>query len=367
RLLDAGAIVIGTTGCDEFAMGSSNESSYYGPVYNPLDPTRVPGGSSGGSAAAVAAKTCHAALGSDTGGSIRQPAAFCGIVGVKPTYGRISRYGLIAFGSSLDQIGPMTQTVADARLLLATMAGADPLDSTSADRPVPQAGEAKKGPYKIGVLKETLTSKGIDPRLKSQMEARIAQLRQAGHTVDLVDFPYLDYVVPTYYILATAEASSNLARFDGVRYGYRSPNAKSLEEVYLKSRSEGFGPEVQRRIMLGTFVLSSGYLDAYYTKAQKVRRLLANYTQSMLAQYDALLSPTTPTAAFALDSSHQRDPISLYLSDIYTVHANLTGNPAVSVPHGTDENGLPYGVQLMGGNWQESTILHMAETLFIPL
>lgn len=367
RLLDAGAIVIGTTGCDEFAMGSSNETSHYGPVHNPIDESRAPGGSSGGSAAAMGAGLCHAALGSDTGGSIRQPAAFCGIVGVKPTYGRVSRYGLIAFGSSFDQIGPMTRSVRDSALLLEVMAGQDPLDSTSSAEPVQSLTDlpTQPNPLKIAVLRETLHSPGLQPEVKAALLQKIELLRSQGHTVEEIEFPYLDYVVPTYYILATAEASSNLSRYDGIRYGYRSEQAHDLESVYLKSRSEGFGPEVQRRIMLGTFVLSSGYFDAYYTKAQKVRRLLYDYTQQVYSQYDMLLTPTAPTVPFELGSSAlKQDPISMYLADIFTVHANLTGHPAVSVPMGTDAKGLPMGLQLMAPYWHEAQMLQLAQTLY---
>ncbi|MBX3102896.1 MAG: Asp-tRNA(Asn)/Glu-tRNA(Gln) amidotransferase subunit GatA [Bacteroidetes bacterium] len=366
RLTDAGAIVIGITGCDEFAMGSSNETSVYGPVQNPYGTGRAPGGSSGGSAAAVAAGLCHAALGSDTGGSIRQPAAFCGIVGLKPTYGRVSRYGLIAFGSSFDQIGPMTHSVETAALMLEVMAGTDPQDSTCAHMPVPAYTEGLKSPHapaRIGVLQPTIENPGLSAEMRTAFEQKVAQLRNLGHEVVPVDFPLLDYLVPTYYVLATAEASSNLSRYDGIRYGYRAQDAQNLEEVYVRSRTQGFGPEVKRRIMLGTFVLSSGYYDAYYTKAQQVRGKIARLTAALLQQVDFLISPTTPTSAFELGSHRKQDPISMYLADIFTVHANLSGQPAISIPMGEDAQGLPMGFQLMSGYYQEAALLQLAHQL----
>jgi aspartyl-tRNA(Asn)/glutamyl-tRNA(Gln) amidotransferase subunit A len=352
RLLDEDAIMIGRLNCDEFAMGSSNENSAYGPVKNPLDTNKVPGGSSGGSAAAVAAGLCTAALGSDTGGSIRQPASFTGTYGLKPTYGRISRYGLIAYASSFDQIGPFTNSLEDAALLLEVMAGKDNMDSTSSSRAIDTYTEAHQPlSLKIAVIRESLETEGMDPEVAGLMNEVIQKLKAAGHTVELVSFPYLEYMVPTYYVLTTAEASSNLARFDGVHYGYRSNDAKGVEETYVRSRSEGFGPEVKRRIMAGTFVLSHGYYDAYYTKGQKVRRVLRNKTDEILKEYDVILLPTTPSTAFDLNAV--KDPIQMYLQDIFTVHANLTGNPAISLPLGNHSNGLPFGVQVMADHFDE--------------
>jgi aspartyl-tRNA(Asn)/glutamyl-tRNA(Gln) amidotransferase subunit A len=352
RLLDEDAIIIGRLNCDEFAMGSSNENSAYGPVKNPLDSNKVPGGSSGGSAAAVAAGLCTAALGSDTGGSIRQPASFTGTYGLKPTYGRISRYGLIAYASSFDQIGPFTNSLEDAALLLEVMAGKDNMDSTSSSRAIDTYTEAHQPlSLKIAVIRESLETEGMDPEVAGLMNEVIQKLKAAGHTVELVSFPYLEYMVPTYYVLTTAEASSNLARFDGVHYGYRSNDAKGVEETYVRSRSEGFGPEAKRRIMAGTFVLSHGYYDAYYTKGQKVRRVLRNKTDEILKEYDVILLPTTPSTAFDLNAV--KDPIQMYLQDIFTVHANLTGNPAISLPLGNHSNGLPFGVQVMADHFDE--------------
>jgi aspartyl-tRNA(Asn)/glutamyl-tRNA(Gln) amidotransferase subunit A len=352
RLLDEDAIMIGRLNCDEFAMGSSNENSAYGPVKNPLDTNKVPGGSSGGSAAAVAAGLCTAALGSDTGGSIRQPASFTGTYGLKPTYGRISRYGLIAYASSFDQIGPFTNSLEDAALLLEVMAGKDNMDSTSSSGAIDTYTEAHQPlSLKIAVIRESLETEGMDPEVAGLMNEVIQKLKTAGHTVELVSFPYLEYMVPTYYVLTTAEASSNLARFDGVHYGYRSNDAKGVEETYVRSRSEGFGPEVKRRIMAGTFVLSHGYYDAYYTKGQKVRRVLRNKTDEILKEYDVILLPTTPSTAFDLNAV--KDPIQMYLQDIFTVHANLTGNPAISLPLGNHSNGLPFGVQVMADHFDE--------------
>ena len=352
RLLDEDAIMIGRLNCDEFAMGSSNENSAYGPVKNPLDTNKVPGGSSGGSAAAVAAGLCTAALGSDTGGSIRQPASFTGTYGLKPTYGRISRYGLIAYASSFDQIGPFTNSLEDAALLLEVMAGKDNMDSTSSSRAIDTYTEAHQPlSLKIAVIRESLETEGMDPEVAGLMNEVIQKLKTAGHTVELVSFPYLEYMVPTYYVLTTAEASSNLARFDGVHYGYRSNDAKGVEATYVRSRSEGFGPEVKRRIMAGTFVLSHGYYDAYYTKGQKVRRVLRNKTDEILKEYDVILLPTTPSTAFDLNAV--KDPIQMYLQDIFTVHANLTGNPAISLPLGNHSNGLPFGVQVMADHFDE--------------
>jgi len=359
RLIDEDAIIIGRLNCDEFAMGSSNETSFYGPVKNPLNPITVPGGSSGGSAAAVAAGLCTAALGSDTGGSIRQPASFTGTYGVKPTYGRISRYGLIAYASSFDQIGPFTNSLEDAALLLEVMSGKDEMDSTSSSKPVTQLLDGNlPAKLKVAVLKESFETKGIDQEVISQTEAVIEQLKNNGHEVEMVSFPYLDYVVPTYYVLTTAEASSNLSRFDGVHFGYRSADAKGVEETYKKSRTEGFGKEVKRRIMAGTFVLSHGYYDAYYTKAQKVRRVLQDRTNEILSNYDFIILPTTPSTAF--EAGGVKDPIQMYLQDIFTVHANLTGHPAISIPIGKHSNGLPFGLQIMAKPFDENGMLNFA-------
>lgn len=362
RLIDEDAIIIGRLNCDEFAMGSSNENSAFGAVKNALDESKVPGGSSGGSAVAVSAAMCTAALGSDTGGSIRQPASFTGTYGLKPTYGRISRYGLIAYASSFDQIGPFTNSLEDAALLLEVMAGADAFDATASTEKV-DAYTATETPTgkKIAVVRECLETEGLDPEVKASMEALIEKLKEEGHTVSFVSFPYLEYMVPTYYVLTTAEASSNLSRFDGVHYGYRSNAAQGVEETYKKSRSEGFGAEVQRRIMAGTFVLSHGYYDAYYTKGQKVRRVLQDKTNEILTDFDFILTPTTPSTAFGLDAV--TDPISMYLQDIYTVHANLTGNPAISLPLGHHSNGLPFGVQLMAPHFAEKEMLNFARVL----
>lgn len=362
RLIDEDAIIIGRLNCDEFAMGSSNENSAFGPVKNPLDEKRVPGGSSGGSAAAVAAGLCTATLGSDTGGSIRQPASFTGTYGLKPTYGRISRYGLIAYASSFDQIGPFTNTLEDAALLLEVMAGPDEYDATASTEKVDAyTSEETLSGKRIAVIKECLETEGIDPEVKQKMLDLIEQLKHEGHTVEYVSFPYLDYMVPTYYVLTTAEASSNLSRFDGVHYGYRSSEAEGVEETYKKSRTEGFGPEVQRRIMAGTFVLSHGYYDAYYTKGQKVRRVIQDKTNDILSEFDFILTPTTPTTAFEMNAVS--DPISMYLQDIYTVHANLSGNPAISIPAGQHSNGLPFGIQLMADHFAEKDLMNFARIL----
>ena len=363
RLLEADAIFIGRQNCDEFAMGGSNENSYFGPVRNAADPSRVPGGSSGGSAVAVQADMCLASIGSDTGGSVRQPAAFCGVIGFKPTYSRISRYGLVAFASSFDQIGPITRSVADAALLLEVMAGADGLDSTASQRPVPAYSQLLQPAehYRIGYIADALDSPGLNPEIKAALEAQLETLRGQGHVVEPVEFPFLDVMIPTYYILTTAEASSNLGRFDGVKYGYRAPDATDLESLYKKSRAQGFGPEVQRRIMLGTFVLSASYYDAYYTKAQQVRRLIKDQTDELLRQYDFLVLPTTPTTAFRI--GEKQDPVSMYLADVFTVQASLAGVPAVSVPMGADASGLPMGLQIMAGAFREADLLAFAQMI----
>lgn len=362
RLIDEDAVIIGRLNCDEFAMGSSNETSAFGTVKNPLDVSKVAGGSSGGSAAAVAAGLCTVSLGSDTGGSIRQPASFTGTYGLKPTYGRISRHGLIAYASSFDQIGPFANSLEDTALLLQIMAGKDAYDSTASSREVPTYLDGQlPSKIKVAVLKESFETKGIDQEVIAATEAIISDLRSKGHEVELVSFPYLDYVVPTYYVLTTAEASSNLSRFDGVHFGYRSPEAKGVEETYKKSRSEGFGKEVKRRIMAGTFVLSHGYYDAYYTKAQKVRRVLKTKTDEIFNSFDFILLPTTPSTAF--DQGGVKDPIQMYLQDIFTVHANLTGHPALSVPFGNHSNGLPFGIQIIGKPFDENGLLNFAAYL----
>jgi aspartyl-tRNA(Asn)/glutamyl-tRNA(Gln) amidotransferase subunit A len=365
RLEAAGAIILGKMNCDEFAMGSSNENSAYGPVRNPRDKSRVPGGSSGGSAAAVAAGTVVATLGSDTGGSIRQPASFCGVVGLMPTYGRVSRYGLIAFASSLDHIGPLTKTVKDAAILLRVIAGRDPLDSTSADVPVPDY-EAdlmqSVAGLKIGVPKEYF-GEGLDPEVREAVEAGISRLRAAGCEIIPISLPHTAYAIPTYYVIATAEASANLARFDGVRYGYRAKGVRTLTEMYRKSRDEAFGTEVKRRIMLGTYALSSGYYDAYYLKAQRVRTLLTRDFEQAFQKVDAIVTPTAPTPAFKLGEKSD-DPLSMYLADIYTVTADLAGIPGISVPCGHTASGLPIGLQVLGKHFDESTVLRVAAAVF---
>ncbi|MGI4736987.1 MAG: Asp-tRNA(Asn)/Glu-tRNA(Gln) amidotransferase subunit GatA [Janthinobacterium lividum] len=363
RLLAEDAIFIGRQNCDEFAMGGSNENSAFGPARNAQDPSRVPGGSSGGSAVAVQADMCLASIGSDTGGSVRQPAAFCGVIGLKPTYSRISRYGLVAFASSFDQIGPLTHSVEDAARLLEVMAGPDGMDSTASQQPVPTY-SALLEPlphYRIGYLKEAIDRPGLQPEVHDALENTLGALRSQGHVVEAVDFPYLDQMIPTYYILTTAEASSNLSRFDGVKYGFRAPDVTDLESLYKKTRSQGFGPEVQRRIMLGTFVLSASYYDAYYTKAQRVRRLIKEKTDELLRQYDFLILPTTPTTAFKL--GEKQDPVSMYLADIFTVQASLSGVPAISIPAGQDADGLPIGLQIMSGAFREADLLAFANEL----
>ena len=362
RLIDEDAVIIGRLNCDEFAMGSSNETSAYGPVKNPLNLSLVPGGSSGGSAAAVAANLCTVALGSDTGGSIRQPASFTGTVGLKPSYGRISRFGLIAYASSFDQICPITNSLYDAALLLEMMAGKDEYDNTVSSKPVENYTSIEKtGKLKIAVLAESLETEGVDPEVLQKMESIIQKLKEDGHTVENVSFPYLQYMVPTYYVLTTAEASSNLSRFDGVHYGHRSPIAAGVEATYINSRSEGFGPEVQRRIMTGTFVLSNEFYDSYYTKAQKVRRILKDKKNEIMSKYDLMILPTTPSTAFPLDGL--KDPIQMYLQDIFTVHANLTGNPAISLPLGKHSNGMPFGVQVMADNFKEKELFNFSHYL----
>jgi len=362
RLIDEDAIIIGRLNCDEFAMGSSNENSAFGPVKNPLNKNLVPGGSSGGSAAAVAAGLCTATLGSDTGGSIRQPASFTGTFGLKPTYGRISRHGLIAYASSFDQIGPFTNSIEDSALLLEIMAGKDEYDSTVSSKKVENyASYEKPAKLKIAVLQESLETEGVDSEVVTKMNQIIEKLKADGHEVENVSFPYLEYMVPTYYVLTTAEASSNLSRFDGVHYGYRSTEAVGVEATYVNSRSEGFGPEVKRRIMAGTFVLSNEFYDAYYTKGQKVRRVLKDKTDEIYKNFDMMILPTTPSTAFPLNAL--KDPIQMYLQDIFTVHANLTGNPAISLPLGKHSNGMPFGVQVMADNFKEKELFNFSHYL----
>jgi aspartyl-tRNA(Asn)/glutamyl-tRNA(Gln) amidotransferase subunit A len=360
KLEAAGAVLLGKLNCDEFAMGSSNENSAYGPVHNPRALDRVPGGSSGGSAAAVAAGLCVASLGTDTGGSIRQPAAFCGVVGVLPTYGRVSRYGLIAFASSLDRVGPFTRSVADAATMLDVLAGPDPLDATSSPQPVENyTAEAAKpvAGLRIGVPEEYF-GEGLDPEIRAAIEKSLDDLRAAGCSIHKVSLPHTRYAVPTYYVIATAEASSNLSRFDGVRYGLRAEDANTLAAMFRKSRDEGFGAEVKRRILLGTYALSAGYYDAYYRKAQQVRTLLTRDFLSAFTQVDAIVCPVTPTPAFKLGEKTD-DPIQMYLEDIYSVAASLAGICGMSVPCGTTQAGLPIGVQILGRHFDEGTMLRV--------
>ena len=360
RLRAAGAVVLGKTNMDEFAMGSSNETSHFGPVRNPWDPSRVPGGSSGGSAAAVAARLVPAATATDTGGSIRQPAALCGVTGIKPTYGRVSRYGMIAFASSLDQAGVIARSAEDAAILLGAMAGFDARDSTSVDAPVPDYVAGLERPLaglRIGLLKEFF-ERGLDPAVEACLRTALEALRAQGAELRDVSLPNLPLSVPTYYVVAPAECSSNLARFDGVRFGHRCEQPRDLKDLYERSRGEGFGAEVKRRIMTGTFVLSAGYYDAYYLKAQRVRQLIANDFARAFAAVDVLIGPTTPTVAFALGAK-TADPITMYLNDIYTIGANLAGLPAVSIPCGFVQ-GLPVGLQVIGAHFAEERILNVA-------
>ncbi len=361
RLNDAGAIVVGKTNMDEFAMGSSNENSAFGTVKNPWDLERVPGGSSGGSAVAVASGVVPVALGSETGGSVRQPASLCGIIGLKPTYGRISRYGLVAFASSLDNIGIFGNSALNTAKVLNVIAGRDELDSTSADVPVPDYEETLNRNItgkKIGVPR-ALFGEGIDPEVRDKVEASIDNFRSLGAEIVDVELPHAKYGIAVYYIIATAEASSNLARYDGVRYGFRAEDAPELRAMYFKTRELGFGPEVKRRIMLGTYVLSSGYYDAYYSKAQRVRNLVKLDYEKAFTACDAILTPTSPTTAFKI-GERSDDPLAMYLSDIYTVSANLAGVPAISFPCGVSSNGLPIGTQLIGNFWSEATLLNLA-------
>jgi len=364
KLEGAGGVLLGKLNCDEFAMGSSNENSAYGPVRNPADPERVPGGSSGGSAAAVASNTAVATLGTDTGGSIRQPASFCGVVGVLPTYGRVSRYGLIAFASSLDRVGPFAGNVRDAATVLSVIAGHDASDATSSSAPVMDyAAESDKGAEGLCIgVPEEYFGEGLDPEVREQIEKGIKSLKDAGCSVKTVSLPHTRYAIPTYYLVATAEASANLARFDGVRYGYRSPSSGTLSEMYSHSRDEGFGAEVKRRIMLGTYALSAGYYDAYYLKAQKVRRLLAEEFVRAFADVDAIVTPTAPTPAFKLGEK-TGDPLAMYLADIYTVTASLAGICGVTVPCGATKAGLPVGMQVLASHMNEGTAFRVARAV----
>lgn len=364
RLLDEDAIIIGRTNCDEFGMGSSNENSAFGPVLNDLDNTRIPGGSSGGSAVSVQADMCRISLGSDTGGSVRQPAAFCGIVGLKPTYSRISRHGLVAYASSFDCIGIFGKCVDDIALVLEVIAGADEYDSTVSEKPVnhftkelPTATQKK---YKVAYLREPMESNGLQTEIKECIQHTIEKLKDNGHTVQAIDFPLAEYLLPTYYILATAEASSNLSRYDGVRYGYRSKNTTDLASMYKKTRAEGFGKEVQRRILLGTFALSSSYYDAYYSKAQKVRRLIRDKTKEIFKNFDFIIMPTAPTTAYKLGEKRE-NPLEEYLTDLFSVQANVAGVPGISVPCGKDQQGLPIGLQIIADDFEEAKLFQFSE------
>ncbi len=366
RLVDEDAIIIGRQNCDEFAMGSSNENSAYGPTLNPIDETRVPGGSSGASAVAVVADMCQVSIGSDTGGSVRQPAAFCGAIGLKPTYSRVSRFGLVAYGSSFDCIGIFSKYLEDIALVLEVISGKDDFDSTVSRLPVPSYTQGlnfkSEKKFKVAYFNEALQDDQLQHEIKEAITSQIDQLRKAGHEVEPIDFPLLKYALPTYYILATAEASSNLSRYDGVRFGYRSGNTTNLESLYKKTRAEGFGKEVQRRILLGTFVLSASYYDAYYTKAQKVRRLLRTKTQELFTKYDFIITPTTPTTAFRL-GEHSGDPVKMYLADLFSVHANVVGMPAISLPCGTDKSGLPIGIQITANDFEEERLFEFSKEL----
>ncbi|MBC8045321.1 MAG: Asp-tRNA(Asn)/Glu-tRNA(Gln) amidotransferase subunit GatA [Fimbriimonadaceae bacterium] len=366
RLLAEDAIIIGRTNCDEFAMGSSNENSSFGNVLNDLDNTKVPGGSSGGSAVAVQAGMCMVSLGTDTGGSIRQPASFCGVIGMKPTYGRVSRYGVIAYASSFDQVGPFAKTADDAALILEVIAGKDEHDATTSILPVEEYSKEIRNQksaikYKFAYYPQAIGHEKVDPEIREAIYNTIEKLKADGHSVEAKDFKYLDYLVPVYYVLTTAEASSNLSRYAGIHYGYRDKGATEMEDVIRNSRSKGFGKEVQRRIMLGTFVLSSGYYDAYYTHAQKVRQIIRNETENILSQYDYIILPTTPTTAFGIGQI--KDPIEMYLADIFTVQAPITGNPAISVPLFRHSNGMPFGLQIIGKRYKEKELLSVTKLL----
>lgn len=366
RLIDEGAIIIGRQNCDEFGMGSTNENSTYGPALNPVNTEHVPGGSSGGSASAVAAGLCMVSLGTDTGGSVRLPADFCGIVGVKPTYGRVSRHGLIAYASSFDQVGVLAKNVSDAALVLEIMAGADGMDSTASEQPVAPLAEnlaADGEKYRIAYFPEWVDHPSVDAEISQNLKELIDRLRAEGHTVEPVQFGLTEYIVPTYYVLTTAEASSNLSRFDGVRYGYRSEKpASDLRQFYRQNRSEGFGTEVKRRIMLGTFVLSTGYFDAYFTKAQQVRRMLQQQTDAIFSNYDLIIAPTSPTTAYKAGEK-TTDPVAMYMGDIFTVFANLAGIPAAALPLFKHSDNLPFGVQVMAKRFNELTLLRFSQQL----
>ena len=367
RLLEEDAIIIGRTNCDEFAMGSSNEKSAYGKVLNPVDESRVPGGSSGGAAVSVAAGLCMASLGTDTGGSIRQPASYTGLVGLKPTYGRVSRHGIIAYASSFDQVGPFTHNVEDAFTILSVISGKDNFDATLSTRKVDARPEFEKEmandkKYRFAFFEECLNNEGMNPQVTQRFNELMESLKAQGHSVEPVSFPFLDYLVPAYYVLTTAEASSNLSRYDGIHFGYRSPNATDLESTYKLSRSEGFGKEVKRRIMLGTFVLSEGYYDAYYGQGQKVRRLIREKTLALFGENDFLLTPTTPSVAFEFGQK-SADPVAMYLEDIFTVQANLAGIPAISIPLGKTKEQLPFGLQLMAAPFAETSMLAAAKKI----
>jgi len=364
RLTAEDAIIIGRLNCDEFAMGASNENSAYGPVLNAADNTRVPGGSSGGAAVAVQAGLCMASLGSDTGGSVRQPSSFTGTFGMKPTYGRVSRWGLLAYASSFDQIGPVTTSVEDMALILEVIAGSDGKDATASNRKVEQYSDltTDNEPKRIAYIADCLEQEGIHPEVRAHTLAAIDALKNNGHTVEAVSFPYLDYMVPCYYVLTTAEASSNLSRYSGLMYGHRSTEAVDLESTFKKSRSEGFGAEVQRRIMTGTFVLGADHYDAYYTKGLKVRRVISDATDEILGKYDFILLPTTPSPAFKIGEKAD-DPIAMYLADIFTVQAPLAGIPAISIPTGTADD-MPFGLQLMAGHFKEKELLSFAQRLY---
>lgn len=363
KLIDEDAIIIGKTNCDEFAMGSSNENSAFGKVLNPIDNSRVPGGSSGGSAVAVAANLCDVALGTDTGGSIRQPASFCGIIGLKPTYGRVSRFGLTAFASSFDSIGPFANSVDDVALVLEVIAGEDKKDSTCEKVGVPEYSKSfnEEKKFRIGIPKEYF-AEGLNSEVRKAIEEKIELLKQQGHTFTEISLPHTEYSIATYYILTTAEASSNLARYDGAHYGFRSTKPANLEELYSSSRTQGFGSEVKRRIMLGTYVLSAGYYDAYYRKAQKVRRLLKNDFDAAFKQVDLILTPTAPSVAFKIGEK-TNDPLAMYLEDIYTTSANLVGVPGISLPIGFNSEGLPIGMQLMADQFQEEKLLQFSKLI----
>ena len=374
KLVDEGAIIMGRQNCDEFAMGSSNENSAYGPVKNAIDTSKVPGGSSGGSAVSVQANLCMISIGSDTGGSVRQPADFCGVVGLKPSYGRVSRYGLIAYASSFDQIGIFSKTIEDAALVLEVMAGEDEFDSTVSSKPVPAYSklieskliegkeiEITTSPKRIAYFKETLFHPGLDTEIKTKIENYFKDLEAKGYLVEAIDFSLLSYLVPTYYVLTTAEASSNLSRFDGIKFGHRTKESiTDLNDLYKKTRTEAFGEEVQRRILLGSFVLSAGYFDAYFTKAQQVRQKLVDLTSTVFSKYDLILSPTVPTTAFGLGENNH-SATEMFLADIYTVYANLVGIPAISIPLFTHSNGMPFGLQVMSASFNEVGLLSFSK------